>query len=174
MGETALTHADCFLGRRAGLRNKRILLVEDEALVSMVVEDVLRDAGAEILGPAPSVGEALRLVEAAAADGGIDAAVLDINLRGHAVVPVADKLAALGVPFVFATGYSKGLGTGEHGAAPTLCKPFSTEYLVELVATLAASPPRPRGGAGPDGAAGGPGETFGHRIPRSCGTVAPY
>ena len=58
------------------------------------------------MGPVPTVGEALRLVEAAAADGGIGAAVLDINLAGRHVGPVADRLAALGVPFVFATGYA--------------------------------------------------------------------
>jgi DNA-binding response OmpR family regulator len=136
-------HADHLLGRRAGLKDKRVLVVEDEALLSMLVEDDLRDAGAEVLGPASSVDEALRLVEAAAADGGIDAAVLDINLQGEAVLPVADRLALLGVPFLFATGYSEGLGTGEHESAPTLCKPFNTEKLVEAVGVL-APPLRPR------------------------------
>lgn len=91
-------HTRSFFGRRTGLKDKRVLVVEDEALVFMLVEDELRDAGAEVLGPAPSVGDALRLVEAAEADGGIDAAVLDINLQGRAVAPVADRLAALGVP----------------------------------------------------------------------------
>src|SRR3712207_7822162 len=60
------------LGRAAaGLSGKRVLVVEDEALVAMLVEDELRDAGAEVVGPAPSVEDALRLVEAVAADGGV-------------------------------------------------------------------------------------------------------
>src|SRR3712207_4790780 len=79
-------------GRAAKLTGKRVLVVEDEALVSMLVEDQLHDAGATVLGPAPSVPEALRLVAAAAADGGISAAVLDINLDGQHVRPVADRL----------------------------------------------------------------------------------
>ena len=74
--------------RPAWLEDERILVVEDEALVSILVEDELRGAEAEVLGPAPTVVDALRLVEAAAADGGISSAVLDINLDGQRVAPV--------------------------------------------------------------------------------------
>ena len=107
--------------------------------MSMLVEDELRGAGAEVLGPVPTVGDALRLVEAAAADGGISAAVLDINLDGKHVAPVADKLAALGVPFLFATGYGENWDTGGHGAAPTLHKPFAPERLIATVAALTSA-----------------------------------
>ena len=124
---------------RAELKGLRVLVVEDEALVSMLVEDELRYAGAMVLGPAPSVGDALRLVEAAAADGGISAAVLDINLDGQHVAPLADRLAALGVPFLFATGYGDSRDTGRHGAAPVLEKPFDMERLVAAVAALASA-----------------------------------
>jgi len=124
---------------RAGLKGLRVLVVEDEALVAMLVEDELRYAGAMVLGPAPSVGDALRLVEAAAADGGISAAVLDINLDGQHVAPLADRLAALGVPFLFATGYGDSRDTGRHGAAPVLEKPFDMERLVAAVAALASA-----------------------------------
>ena len=127
------------LGRRAKLEGRRVLVVEDEALVSMLVEDELRDAGAEVMGPAISVAHALRLVEVAAADGGISAAVLDINLQGQAVMPVADRLSALGVPFLFATGYGEGCDRGGHGAVPTLHKPFGPERLVAAVEALLAS-----------------------------------
>jgi CheY-like chemotaxis protein len=126
------------LGCRTKLIGKRVLVVEDEPLVAMLFEDDLRDAGATIVGPAVSVCEALRLVEVAAADGGISAAVLDINIGGKHVLPVADRLAALGVPFLFATGYSKGVDTGGHGAAPVLEKPLDTGRLVVAVATLAS------------------------------------
>ena len=127
------------LGRRAKLTGKRVLVVEDEALVSMMVEDELRDAGATVLGPAACVADAMRLVEAAAADGGISVAVLDINLEGRHVGPVADRLAALGVPFLFATGYGGNRDAGGHGAAPVLEKPFDTERLVASVAALASA-----------------------------------
>ena len=130
---------ECSLGPAAKLSGKRVLVVEDEALVSMLVEDLLRDAGATVLGPAPSVGDALRLVEAAAADGGISAAVLDINLGGRHVRPVADRLAALGVPFLFATGYGANRDAGGHGAAPVVEKPFDTERLITAVEALAST-----------------------------------
>jgi DNA-binding response OmpR family regulator len=126
-----------FFGRQARLKGKRVLVVEDEALVSMLVEDELCDAGAKVLGPAPSVEHALRLIEDAAADGGISAAVLDINLDGRHVSPVADRLAALGVPFLFATGHGETCDTGRHRAAPTLHKPFAPERLVAAVEALA-------------------------------------
>ena len=125
-------------GLLAKLTGKRVLVVEDEAVISMLVEDGLRDAGAEVLGPAPTVDHALQLIEAAA-DGGISAAVLDINLDGQHVEAVADRLAALGVPFLFATGYGEGCDTGGHRAAPILCKPFSPESLVAIIEALATA-----------------------------------
>ena len=114
--------------RPAKLKDMRVLIVEDELL----------DAGATVLGPVPSVSDALRLVEAAA-DGGISAAVLDINLQGEAVGPVADRLVALGVPFVFATCYGEGRDTGGHGTAPTLRKPYCTGSLIAAVEALASA-----------------------------------
>ena len=115
-----------------------VSVAEDEPLVSMLVEDELRGAGAEVLGPVPTVGDALRLVEAAAADGGISAAVLDINLDWRHAGPLADRLAALGVPFLFATGYGEKCDTGGHRAAPVLSKPFPPERLVAAVEALAS------------------------------------
>jgi DNA-binding response OmpR family regulator len=143
-------------GGPAGLAGKRVLVVEDEALVSMLLEDVLRDAGATVLGPAPSVDDALRAVEAAAADGGISAAVLDINLDGRHVSPVADKLAALGVPFLFATGHGENHNTGGHEDAPFLEKPFDPTRLTVAVAALTSTGSAPdRDGHGQTGNEGG-------------------
>jgi hypothetical protein len=102
------------------LTGKRVLEVEDESSSSMLVEDERATPARRCWDPARRVDDALRLVEAAAADGGISAAVLDINLDGQHVGPVADRLAALGVPFLFATGYGENCDTGGHGAAPTL------------------------------------------------------
>ncbi len=123
---------------RTTLRDRRVLVVEDEALVSMLVEDGLLEAGARVVGAASSVDEALRLIEGAACEGGLSAAVLDFDLSGEAVMPVADRLDALGVPFLFATGYGDRCDRGRHAAAPTLAKPFDPESLIALVETLAS------------------------------------
>ena len=133
--------------RRTMLGGKRVLVAEDEAIVAMLVEDELLCAGAEVVGPAGSVSDALQLIGAAAGQGGLSAAVLDIDLEGEAVKPVADILAALGVPFLFATGCDgQHVDTGGHGAAPVLHKPFDPNELVAMLATLASDPGRP----GPD------------------------
>ena len=125
-------------GYRPMLQGRRVLLVEDEALIGMLWEDGLLDAGAEVIGPADSVEEALLLIETAAADGGLSAAVLDINLQGAVVWSVADRLAALGVPFIFATGYGEDCDRGLHAAAPILAKPFDGNVLITTVERLTA------------------------------------
>jgi DNA-binding response OmpR family regulator len=124
-------------GHYSNLQGLRILVVEDEALVSMLVEEELLDAGALVIGPACSLDEALRLTETAVADGGLSAAVLDINLAGVAVWPVADRLAALGVPFVLSTGYDDNRNPSLHAAAPRLVKPFDLDALVAIIQQLA-------------------------------------
>jgi CheY-like chemotaxis protein len=123
---------------RHTLHGRRVLVVEDEALVAMLMEDGLVDAGAEVVGPAGSVDEALGLIEQVTCDGGLNAAVLDMNLEGATVLPVADRLAALGVPFVFATGYGENCDRGTHAAALILAKPFEPDALVAVVEGLAA------------------------------------
>ena len=82
---------------------RRVLVVEDEVMVSWLLEDMLVDLGYEIVGPAARVNQALAMVEAEA----IDLAVLDVNLNGEKSYPVADALTARGVPFAFSTGYNK-------------------------------------------------------------------
>lgn len=84
---------------------KRILLVDDEALVALAAEDILVSEGYSVVGPADRLESALRLAKSEALDG----AVLDINLAGDYVWPVADALYARGVPFVLLTGFGKGL-----------------------------------------------------------------
>lgn len=87
----------------AGLTG-RLLVVEDEALIAMELCKDLGQAGWEILGPASSIEEALRLLDGRTLP---DAAVLDVNLGGRLVYPVAERLQALGIPFVFCTGYQR-------------------------------------------------------------------
>ena len=82
----------------------RILVVEDEAMIAMLVEEMVLDFGSEVVGPAAKMEEALRL----ASDASLDAAILDVNVGGAVVYPVADLLRARGVPIIFATGYGAG------------------------------------------------------------------
>jgi CheY-like chemotaxis protein len=86
----------------ASLRGWRVLVVEDEYLIADAMERGLRGAGAIVLGPVPTVEKALELLEG---EREVDGAVLDINLAGRKVFPVADALAARGIRFLFATGY---------------------------------------------------------------------
>jgi CheY-like chemotaxis protein len=121
------------MGRLTG---RRILIVEDEALVAMLVEDALMDAGATIIGPASTVAEALALLERDATLP--NAAVLDLNLAGETSTPVADVLAARGVPFVVATGYGAGGLPETHSAVPVLAKPYDPEELTSALSRLCA------------------------------------
>ena len=105
----------------------------------MLLEDWLLDAGAKVVGPAKSVDEALSPIQVAAADGGLSAAVLDMNLEGVAVSLVADRSAALGVAFVFSNGYGEGCDRGVHSAAPVLAKPFGMGKFIAKVRDLAGT-----------------------------------
>jgi DNA-binding response OmpR family regulator len=110
-------------------RAARVLVVEDEMLVAMVLEDQLADAGFKVVGPAFSVEEAMRL----AASEPLDGAVLDINLAGEKVYPVADLLAARNVPFVYVTGFGRaGLRETDQGR-PMLQKPYLFASLEAIV-----------------------------------------
>ena len=110
-------------------RAARVLVVEDEMLVAMVLEDQLADAGFKVVGPAFSVEEAMRL----AASEPLDGAVLDINLAGEKVYPVADLLAARNVPFVYVTGFGQaGMRDADQGR-PMLQKPYLFASLEAIV-----------------------------------------
>jgi len=115
-----------------GLRGRRLLVVEDEYMIAMELTRSLEELGAEVVGPAGSVEDALELV---GRDGGrLDAAVLDINLRDERVYPVADALTARGVPFVFATGYDSMAIPSSYASAPRCEKPVDKLQLARLLA----------------------------------------
>jgi DNA-binding response OmpR family regulator len=117
----------------ATLAGRRILLVEDELLVAMMLEEILRGENCAIVGPIPRLEPALK----AAREAPLDAAVLDVNLAGERVDPVASALAARGIPFVFMTGYDRGMLPAEHADRPALAKPFRPAQLIDgLIALL--------------------------------------
>jgi len=100
---------------------KRVLVVEDEMMIAMLVGDMLEDLGCFVVGPAHALDAALALARTESA---LDAALLDVNLAGQPVFEVADALRAIGVPAIFSTGYGEaGLRDIDHGA-PVLQKPF--------------------------------------------------
>ena len=112
------------------LKGKRILIVEDEALIAVMVEDMLTDMGSIVVGPAGTIEAALELARQEA----IDAAVLDVNVRGERIDPVAEALMARGVPVLFATGYGEvKLASGEK--ANVIDKPYTQEKLARGLAT---------------------------------------
>ena len=104
------------------LQGRRVLVIEDESLVAMLLETILEDMGCTPVGPASNIdeGEALARDEAA-----FDAALLDVNVAGRQVFPVAAALKARGVPFVFSTGYGEGGLPDEWRGNPTIQKPFT-------------------------------------------------
>ncbi len=112
-----------------------MLVVEDEALVAMFVEDMLTAMGCIVVDVAGTLERGLALVDSSAV--AIDAAILDVNLGGTKVFPIADRLDRLGVPFVFATGYGPAGMEPRYAGHAIIAKPFRREALESLlVATL--------------------------------------
>ena len=113
----------------------RVLVVEDEMMVSMLIEDMLADLGCTVVGPASRLDEAIALANAAE----LDCAVLDVNLGGQPIFPLADILHAKGAPFAFATGYGDaGLRDVDRGS-PVLQKPFREGDLARVLSQLKAA-----------------------------------
>ena len=106
------------------LQDRRVLIIEDESLVAMLLETVLEDLGCTPVGPASSVDEGLRLIET---ETGLDAALLDVNVAGREVFPVAEALKAKDIPFVFSTGYGEGGLPDVWRGQATIQKPFTED-----------------------------------------------
>jgi len=123
-------------GGGAGLKvtgRPRVLLVEDEALVAMMIQECLGDFGYQVIGPISTATEAA----ARAKDGSFEAAVLDINLGDGAVYPIAETLAARGVPFVFVTGYDAESVDARFRNVPVLQKPIERDVLQRIFVVAA-------------------------------------
>ena len=123
----------------AMLEGIRVLVVEDEFLVATLIEEMLQSAGCVVSGPIARVAEALDAVDHES----YDAAVLDVNLGGDRIDPVADALSRQHIPFMFVTGYNTG-GLPRYAARPHLCKPFKTADLIgKLMGLVKTVTPKP-------------------------------
>ncbi len=112
----------------APLAGRRILVVEDEFLVAEYLTEVLRSAGAEVVGPLGWLEETLEFVEREHES--LDAVVLDVNLHGHTSYPIVDLLVRHGVGFVLTTGYDSGALDAAYRDYPRCEKPFKEEALL--------------------------------------------
>ena len=113
----------------SALTGRRILVVEDEYFLADDLKHTLAGHGAEVIGPVGTLEAADRLV----GRGGVDCAVLDINLRGEMAFPVADRLREAGIPFLIATGYGGSAMPERFRDVPHLQKPFEPGRLLELL-----------------------------------------
>lgn len=114
------------------LAGRRILVVEDEALIALWIAEILEGSGALVIGPVGSAAEALALLKRESVDG----AVLDYKMPDGTTEPVADLLAAHGVPFVFATGYYHGPVMPAYAGRPRLEKTFGEEELLAAITSV--------------------------------------
>ncbi|UVF22543.1 response regulator (plasmid) [Microvirga terrae] len=115
-------------------RKPRILVVEDEAMVGLLIEDMVRDSGGEIVGPVATFEDALDLARNAV----FDIAVLDLNLNGTLSYPIADVVRGRRIPIIFSTGYgSEGLREGFRDL-PVLHKPFSQGDFAQAISAACA------------------------------------
>jgi CheY-like chemotaxis protein len=124
--------------RPGALAGKRLLMVEDEFLVGMMVKKNLEGLGATVVGPYARLAEGI----AAAKAGRLDGALLDFNLGGKLAEPLADLLIARGVPFVFITGYQRDSIDRRYANIPILQKPIEAATLEHVLTSLLDVPPQ--------------------------------
>lgn len=118
--------------RQVALSGLRVLVVEDEVTISLLLEDMLLDLGCEVVGPAARLQVAKGLVEKEQ----LDLAILDVNVAGEPIYPVVEALAQRGVPFVFSTGYGAAGIDDAYRNRPVLQKPFVQADLARILVSV--------------------------------------
>ena len=113
---------------------RRVLVVEDEPMIRLLLDDMLADLGYTMAAEAGGLDEALTVAK----QGGFDIAILDVNLNGQPITPVVDVLVDRGVPFVFVSGYARRGLPEAHSDTPLLQKPFQADALERALAALTA------------------------------------
>jgi len=114
--------------------SRSILIVEDEPLIAMMLEDFILSLGHEVSGSCDSVGSALREID----KGEFDLAILDVNLKGESVWPVASALREKGIPFVLATGGHVDPPPAEFASAPMIEKPYTIDRVTPIIEAVLA------------------------------------
>jgi CheY-like chemotaxis protein len=117
----------------ARLKGRRILVVEDSPVVGPFTAELLADLGCEVVGPAPNMAAARELAES---DEPIDAAMMDVHIRGDVVFALCEVLAARGVPFVLTSGYADWQMPDKWDDRPRLQKPYTLEQVEDALARL--------------------------------------
>jgi CheY-like chemotaxis protein len=130
MAQMNITQCDTAMAERE--MRPRVLIVEDEYLVAMLVEDMLQTLGYEVVQVAATLDAAMN----AARNSSFDVAILDINLNGTQSSPVAEILTGRGIPFIFATGYGPAGLDSHYAGTPTLQKPFYEDELKRLLGQI--------------------------------------
>lgn len=115
---------------------KRVLVVDDEPMIRLLLDDMLTDLGYAMAAEAGRLEEALTVAK----HGEFDLAILDVNLDGEPITPVVNVLIERGVPFVFVSGYARRGLPEEHRQMPLLQKPFQADGLARALAAVAAKP----------------------------------
>jgi CheY-like chemotaxis protein len=126
------TNADATINAAIGA-GKRVLVVEDESMIRLLLDGMLEELGYTMAAEAGRIDEALTVAK----QGGFDLAILDVNLNGHPITPVAEMLVERGVPFVFASGYGRRGIPDAFGRVPLLQKPFQADALARALAAVA-------------------------------------
>ena len=106
-----------------------VFLVEDEVMIRMMVADMLQELGYRVAAEAGEINEAIRLAQST----DFDLAILDVNVNGMVISPVADLIRARNLPFIFATGYGSSGLPEEYRDRPALQKPFQIETLARVI-----------------------------------------
>jgi len=121
------------VSEEARLKGRRILVVEDSPVVGPFTAELLADLGCEVVGPAPNMAAARELAEN---DEPIDAAMMDVHIRGDVVFGLCEVLAARGVPFVLTSGYADWQMPDKWEDRPRLQKPYTIDQVEEMLASL--------------------------------------
>lgn len=125
----------------ARLNGLRLLVVEDETMVALMLEDMLGDFGCVVVDVAGTLSKGLDLAANENVD--LDGAILDVNLGGEQVYPVAQRLESRGVPFIFCTGYGRAGLSPSFAHVPTLAKPYMREELEVMLVSALVEPRNP-------------------------------
>lgn len=117
-----------------GLAGRRILIVEDSPVVAPFCAEVLDDLGCSVIGPAPNMAAARKLLD----EEQIDAAIMDVHIRGERVFPLCDLVAAKGIPFVLSSGYADWAMPEKWEDRPRLPKPYTIDEVEQALNALFA------------------------------------